>query len=241
MKLVQEVLPDCTNPGSKAHYICTVCNRTFEDEEGLSELASDELIIPPTGHKPGDPELIVDEDGYTERIHCTVCGELLSSRHVTVEPTEGYYYASVTNMWIKGSNKNAPFRVKRMDLDEKTYDLFLGILVDGEPVSRADYEKARGSVIITLKPAYLETLSVGVHSLTAMFTDGEVSTPFIVVQPGSGSERYDYPETVYVLPSNNPRTGDDSSIMLWGTLALISALAAGSSYTLLRRRRKKTS
>ena len=144
-------------------------------------------------------------------------------------------------MWIKGSNKNAPFRVKRMDLDEKTYDLFLGILVDGEPVSRAEYEKARGSVIITLKPAYLETLSVGVHSLTAMFTDGEVSTPFIVVQPGSGSERYDYPETVYVLPSNNPRTGDDSSIMLWGTLALISALAAGSSYTLLRRRRKKTS
>ena len=108
-------------------------------------------------------------------------------------------------------------------------------------VAGCDFVGEEINDIITLKPAYLETLSVGVHSLTAMFTDGEVSTPFIVVQPGSGSERYDYPETVYVLPSNNPRTGDDSSIMLWGTLALISALAAGSSYTLLRRRRKKTS
>jgi hypothetical protein len=57
-----------------------------------------------------------------------------------------------------------------------------------------------GSVIITLKALYLETLSVGEHTLTAEFEDGTATTTFKVVEKssGGGSSSGDY---------KPPRTG----------------------------------
>ena len=52
------------------------------------------------------------------------------------------------------------FRIKRSGNDEKTYRKFTGIQVDGKTIDKNDYEAKEGSVIIDLKPTYLETLSV---------------------------------------------------------------------------------
>ena len=91
-------------------------------------------------------------------------------------------------------------------------------------------------MIITLKPAYLLTLDTGWHTLTVFFTDGSVSTPFMILPTGGGyyststDERY-----TYVPPSNNPRTGDDSNLALWGALA--AASLAGAVLTMRKRKR----
>ena len=53
---------------------------------------------------------------------------------------------------------------------------FFDIKVDGKDVSKDDYEYSPGSVIIKLKPEYLETISVGEHTLTALFEKGKEST-----------------------------------------------------------------
>ena len=134
---------------------------------------------------------------------------------------QGYVFTQTTQIWVKGSTEGATFRVTRLGDDRWTYRLFTGIRVDGAPVSA--YSKAPGSIILTLHPAYLESLSVGYHTLAVYFTDGEATADFLILPAGgsyynnSTSERY-----TYVPPSNVPRTGDDGNLMLWGVLAIVS-------------------
>lgn len=146
---------------------------------------------------------------------------------------QGYVFTHTTQVWVKGSTEGATFRVTRLGDDRWTYRLFTGIRVDGAPVSA--YSKAPGSIILTLHPAYLESLSVGYHTLAVYFTDGEATADFLILPAGgsyynnSTSERY-----TYVPPSNVPRTGDESNLMLWGMLAAVSLAGA----VLIIRRRK---
>ncbi|MBQ9911438.1 MAG: hypothetical protein IJM49_00240 [Firmicutes bacterium] len=63
---------------------------------------------------------------------------------------------------------------------------FAVIKVDGNDISEDAYTKEAGSVIIKLQPQYLETLSEGQHTLTAVFDDGDDPTvSFRVVAEGS--------------------------------------------------------
>ena len=165
--------------------------------------------------------------------------------YILEEAFTGYYYSSTTGIWWKGSGKDAVYTVRRADLDEYTYELFRYISVDDKIVSPANYEKTRGSIIITLKNSYLETLDFGWHKLTTVFNDGEVATDFLVVPQNYDGRTYPnpYPNITgytYVNPTNNPRTGDESNISLWVALAVISALTVLSGLTLdLHRRRRK--
>ena len=57
------------------------------------------------------------------------------------------------------------------------------VLVDGATVATTNYTAKSGSTIITLKPAYLETLSLGKHTLRVNFTDGYATADFTVIAP----------------------------------------------------------
>ena len=78
------------------------------------------------------------------------------------------------------SGEDATFTVKRSVADDTTYSRFSSIQVDGADVEASNYDKSEGSVIIKLKAAYLDTLSVGSHILKVLFTDGSVEIPFTV-------------------------------------------------------------
>ena len=84
---------------------------------------------------------------------------------------------------------------------------FTGIEVDGKAVDAANYTVKSGSTIISLKPEYLNTLSVGKHTLTVIYTDGEASGEFEIVKNA---------ETV------TSETGDSSSAVLWSALMFIA-------------------
>ncbi|MGN0523774.1 MAG: X2-like carbohydrate binding domain-containing protein [Eubacterium sp.] len=60
------------------------------------------------------------------------------------------------------------------------YSKFTGIKVDGEDVDESNYTAKSGSTIITLNADYLDTLSVGTHTLTVLYTDGEAEAEFEV-------------------------------------------------------------
>ena len=63
---------------------------------------------------------------------------------------------------------------------------------------------------IELKPEYLETLAVGNHTLKLVYKDGtEVSTNIEIAAKTA-------------TDSDIPETGDDSSMLLWIVLMLIS-------------------
>lgn len=64
------------------------------------------------------------------------------------------------------------------------FKFFQAVEVDGSVVDPANYEVREGSTIITLKKAYLETLSLGTHDIRVLYTDGKVATSkFAVEEP----------------------------------------------------------
>nr|MCR4609977.1 InlB B-repeat-containing protein [Eubacterium sp.] len=84
--------------------------------------------------------------------------------------------------WTKGSTKPFTFRIKGNVDDEDTCDNCTGVKGDGKDIASSLYKKYKGSVIIEVDPAYLETLEVGEHVLSVSFSDADpVDVRFTVV------------------------------------------------------------
>lgn len=112
--------------------------------------------------------------------------------------------------WEKGTDTGLVFTANG------AYSKFTGIEVDGKAVDKGDYTAVSGSTVITLKPEYLETLSVGTHTLTVQYTDGEASCEFTIAEkPAEGTDN----------DTQTPETGDDSNVILW----IMFMLAAGTA------------
>ena len=117
--------------------------------------------------------------------------------------------------WTEDSDHNITFVVNGL------FSKFVGIKVDGKDVDKANYEVKAGSTIITLKASYLDTLAVGEHTITVVYTDGSTDGTFNVH-----------------AKANSPATGDNSNMFLWIALLFISG---GAVITLTVVDRKKRS
>ena len=135
----------------------------------------------------------------------------LLAKTITIDAQKAAYtvVSGGDGQWAKGSGKDVEIVVKRSMADETTFSRFTGVLVDGKALDKADYEAVAGSVKVTLKSAYLETLSAGKHTVTVTLDDGQAETSITIAQAGKDS----------------PKTGDNG-VMLWAAMAVISAGAA---------------
>ena len=97
------------------------------------------------------------------------------------------------------------------------------VYVDNELVDPKNYTAESGSTIITLKKEFVDTLSVGEHTLKAVFNDGgEAITTFNVAR--------------VTVPIDNPQTGDNIGFyIISGILSIVGLAGAGILY-----RRKHT-
>ena len=127
-----------------------------------------------------------------------------------------YYIADGADaVWEKGSDEGLTVTVKRTGDDTLTFSMFEGVFVDGERTEQ--FSRKEGSLILTLDPAYLETLEEGEHALLISFTqDAFVETAFTV------RKAQDVPET-----------GDRQKAMPW---ALVAGLAAAALVLMPRKR-----
>lgn len=122
---------------------------------------------------------------------------------------------------------------------------FDGLKVDDKTLEPSSYIVVSGSTVVTLKKEYLNTLAEGKHTLTFLYSDGEVSTDFTIVKE-------ELKDDINILPDNekndtntdtsvdteikkettdrtdknttssSPKTGDN--IILWVVLILVSIL-----------------
>ena len=107
----------------------------------------------------------------------------IGTENVSVKAVfQKYTYHGEGEDHLIGSGKDAVFTIKRSVNDELSFDKFKEVRIDGADVDPENYTAARGSVIITLKAAYLDTLSPGQHTLTVVFEDGEDPVPFNVTE-----------------------------------------------------------
>ncbi len=141
----------------------------------------------------------------------------------------------------RGSDTAMVFRFKRAADDETTIEHLRGILVDGAAVpakdasGRMNWTARKGSVIIELQPAYLDTLSVGEHMITVVFDDGESSAMFkileAIITPAPTADvtpavtpSTDPTATVTPAADATPVTGDNGVPALWAVLILLSVI-----------------
>ena len=82
--------------------------------------------------------------------------------------------------WIRGSASGLAFEFKNSDDDTNTYDKFRKLYLDNHEADKNRYDTERGSLIVKLKPEYLNSLSKGEHILIAEFEDGKALTRFTI-------------------------------------------------------------
>lgn len=145
------------------------------------------------------------------------------------------------NTWTQNSNGTLTFRANG------DFSKFTGVKVDGNLISSDKYNAASGSTVITLKNDYLGTLSVGNHTLTVVYSDGECNTEFEIKaasttpstkDPGSNQEGTtsgkNKPNTGTTV---NLNTGDTSNMFLWFALLFVSG-GATIGTTIVSRKKK---
>ena len=133
---------------------------------------------------------------------------------IVYEVTEG-----ANQKYTITKNNEAKFKINadfRLFDDGKVY-------VDNELVDPINYTAESGSTIITLKKEFVDTLSLGEHTLKVLFNDGgEAITTFNVVRE--------------MVPTDNPQTGDNIGFyIISGILSILGLAGAGIFY-----RRKQT-
>lgn len=110
---------------------------------------------------------------------------------------------------------------------EKDFGLFTGeVRVDGVPIRQgADFTAASGSTRITLLPSYLNTLSVGSHTISVYFSDGTIAQGAFTVsaQAGTGT-------------GGSPKTGDNDNGIGLPLLGVAGSVAAIAGLLLIRRK-----
>lgn len=147
--------------------------------------------------------------------------------------TQDYKIIEVANeTWTQNSNGTLTFRANG------DFAKFTGIKVDGILIDASNYIVESGSTVITLKADYLETISVGTHEFTVVYTDGECSTNFEVKKAASEeTEPTEEDKTDTATPTDSgkdntdtgnsentksPQTGDNSNLALWFALLFLS-------------------
>lgn len=173
------------------------------------------------------------QEGYTGDIVCTVCGEVVETGQVIAKLAHDYQggkctvcgsldpafqpeiIAGANGTWQQGSRDPLSFT------SNAAYDDFRKVQVDGKDLAPSNYTVKEGSTIVSLNAAYLETLSVGKHTLSVVSQTGTATTEFTIqAPPATGGD------------SQSPQTNDSSHLALWlGVLASCGVLlSAGLWY-----------
>ena len=143
------------------------------------------------------------------------------------EELEGIYTITDDSgaKWIQGSATGLKFRIVQAGIDDDAYEFFENggcyIEVDGKKVDLSNFTYVEGSVIITLKPEFLTTLSVGEHTITFKFSNSTVTTKFTVVASQAST------------PANVPATGE---VISTTAVAGASVIALAGVTLFLRKR-----
>lgn len=152
-------------------------------------------VLDKTGH-----ETFVYSSAYAERNGKTGVQtfDVDDAGDVTFDVTAPLYAATKGDgqAYAKDGEAGLTFRFSG-PLDE-----FTRLLVDGTEVSAGNYTATRGSTIIDLRPAYLDTLAAGGHTITAVWKDGTATDASFTVE-GKGQKGQTSGKTDVDSPGDN--------------------------------------
>ncbi len=187
------------------------------------------------------------KDGYyfTADTKIKINGTLYNYRLVNIDPdydSSGkmftFWAYTDLNMTPKASGKTPEYKItdgangaytKNTDgtltfRANGDFSKFVGVKVDGNTISADKYTAVLGSTVVTLNSNYLGTLSVGEHTLSIVYTDGECSTSFEIkaAQNGGGGTVPEKSDKGNANSDKSPKTADNGNITLWIALLFIN-------------------
>ena len=198
---IPAIAPTCTEAGNIEYWYCDTCDKYFSDETAAEEIALADTVLEATGHS-------------YENGKCTACGEIDPDfKAVIIEGANG--------SWQKGTKDGLSFT------SNAAFAHFLKVQVDGKDLDASDYAVKEGSTIVTLKAEYLETLSVGKHTLAIVSETGTAETEFTIKAAAVADD------------TAVPQTGAGSNVALW--IAVMLAAGTALTGTVLYSRKRKYS
>lgn len=199
-------------------------------------------------------EYSYDEDDHWKE--CTICGVYICAGEHDYG-RNGFCgvcgYTGTPYKFLEGANG-----IYTLDVDSKlsfradgAFNKFLGVKVDGVEITSDKYTAKEGSTIIELKKDYLNTLSVGAHNLTVVYTDGSCTTNFEIKKKvvstentttesttaesttaenttteSTTAESTTTENTTTAATDNTPKTGDNVDVTLLLALITLSGMSA---------------
>ena len=102
------------------------------------------------------------------------------------------------------------------------------VMVDGTPVDSSNYTVTEGSTIITFSADYLNTLAVGKHEVTALFSDGISQNYITILEKKADADKKP--------ASKSPDTADNNGMFAY--FITFTAGTLGAMYLTLKRRKE---
>ena len=145
-------------------------------------------------------------------------------------------------IYTKGVSTKAVYKIEGVDL--KAGDL-QDVILDGKSVDKSYYEVRNGSIIVTFKKNYVDSLSTGAHKITFKTSKGDAEAELVVKQqdsagsePGQKDDASKGGKTTVekdnVKAKGTTKTGDNANALGYAGLT-IAALGVG--YAVARRRK----
>lgn len=224
LTLVPEKPATCTTSGYIAYYTCDGCDKWFSDAAGTTEITDHSSVVIAANHKltlVKAEEATAAKEGNIEYYHCENCGKDYYDEAGTEEiaTKEAIVIRKLAPKIIDGNNAKIDKASKEPVYfrSDAAFADFIRVEVDGkELVKDKDYTLKEGSIIASLTPEFADTLSVGEHTLGIVSVSGTAVTTFTVtadtVLDDSGNDNSE----------NSPQTGDNSNIIFWSFVAVIS-------------------
>ena len=214
--------PTCDAPGHETYWKCSGCGKLFADANGKQEISAPKEIAA-VGHDWGEWTVTKEPTATQEGEKVRTCKRDSSHTETAAIPATGGEpepHAVVDSggtapTWDPESGEGLTFTVKRAEDDADTYAHFTGVAVDGTTVPPLGYTAEEGSLILTLLPAYLESLREGSHDVSILFDDGTVTASFSIAGPGG------------VAPTSDPGR---SGLPVWAWILIGVAGAAAVAF-----------
>ena len=142
-----------------------------------------------------------------------------------VTPKEYEFIEGSNQIYTIDESKNAIFRI---DAD---FSLFDGkVYIDGTLIDAKNYKAESGSTVITLNKEYVDTLSIGEHTIKVEFSDGgSATTKFEVKAKQVNTEKTE--------DITNPQTGDNIGTYI--ILSIISVLGIAATVVINNKKKRE--
>ena len=204
---------------------CLDCDRMIAEGRDIEKLEHKLVLVKAE-------EATAAKEGNIKYYHCENCGKDYYDEAGTEEiaTKEAIVIRKLAPKIIDGNNAKIDKSSKEpvSFRSDAAFADFIRVEVDGkELVKDREYTLKEGSIIAMLTPDFTATLTAGEHTLGIVSASGTALASFTVTADSVSNNNSD----------KSPQTGDNSSIILWSFIAVLSLAALCTTGLNLKKKR----